>query len=75
MKETYNVILIAKVAYEMAGLDFGSHAVANTMAGSALDKFAKQKTWLATFPMWDWVGGQTSELSAVGLLPAVLQEI
>ena len=22
------------------------------------------------FPMWDWVGGRTSELSAVGLLPA-----
>ena len=24
-------------------------------------------------PMWDWVGGRTSELSAVGLLPAALQ--
>ena len=23
--------------------------------------------------MWDWVGGRTSELSAVGLLPAALQ--
>ena len=27
------------------------------------------------FPMWDWVGGRTSELSAVGLLPAALQGI
>jgi glucose-6-phosphate isomerase len=25
--------------------------------------------------MWDWVGGRTSELSAVGLLPAALQGI
>ena len=25
--------------------------------------------------MWDWVGGRTSETSAVGLLPAALQGI
>ena len=31
--------------------------------------------WLARFPMCDWVGGRTSELSAVGLLPAALQGI
>jgi glucose-6-phosphate isomerase len=29
--------------------------------------------WMRRFPMWDWVGGRTSELSAVGLLPAALQ--
>ncbi|MCU0733824.1 MAG: hypothetical protein MUE84_19880, partial [Hyphomonas sp.] len=29
----------------------------------------------ARFPMWDWVGGRTSELCAVGLLPAALQGI
>ncbi|NBV56031.1 MAG: glucose-6-phosphate isomerase, partial [Verrucomicrobia bacterium] len=28
---------------------------------------------LARFPMWDWVGGRTSELGPVGLLPAALQ--
>jgi len=28
---------------------------------------------LQRFPMWDWVGGRTSETSAVGLLPAALQ--
>src|SRR5690606_18690301 len=27
------------------------------------------------FPMWDWVGGRTSELAGVGLLPAALQGI
>jgi glucose-6-phosphate isomerase len=72
-KETRNGMLLAKAAYEHAGLDFGSHSVAITMKGSALDKLAVQGKWLARFPMWDWVGGRTSELSAVGLLPAALQ--
>ena len=29
--------------------------------------------WLARFPMFDWVGGRTSEMSAVGLVAAALQ--
>ena len=29
--------------------------------------------WLHRFPMFDWVGGRTSVLSAVGLVPAALQ--
>ena len=74
-KETRNGMLVAKAAYETAGLDFGSYAVATTMAGSDLDKYANQNKWLARFPMWDWIGGRTSELSAVGLLPAALQGI
>ena len=72
-KETRNGMLIAKAAYEQAALDFGSHAVAITMKGSELDKLAVQGKWLTRFPMWDWIGGRTSELSAVGLLPAALQ--
>jgi glucose-6-phosphate isomerase len=74
-KETRNGMLIAKAAYEQSGLDFGAHAVATTMLGSELDKYAIQNKWLSRFPMWDWVGGRTSELSAVGLLPAALQGI
>lgn len=69
--ETRNGMLVAKAAYENAGLDFAKHAVAVTGSGSALDKNAEG--WLARFPMWDWVGGRTSETSAVGLLPAALQ--
>jgi glucose-6-phosphate isomerase len=38
-----------------------------------LDKTAIAEGWLARFPMWDWVGGRTSEFSAVGLLPLALQ--
>jgi glucose-6-phosphate isomerase len=47
--------------------------VAVTGFGSALHKVATAGGWLKSFPMWDWVGGRTSELSAVGLLPAALQ--
>ncbi len=56
-------------------LCFGQHAVAITTNGSELDKHAIKNKWLTQFPMWDWVGGRTSELSAVGLLPAAIQGI
>lgn len=72
-KETRNGMLEAQAAYHEAGLHFGRHAVAVTEKGSKLDEVAKNERWLARFPMWDWVGGRTSELSAVGLLPAALQ--
>jgi len=72
-KETRNGMLVAEAAYEKAGLHFGRHCVAITTNGSDLDKVAVKDEWLERFPMWDWVGGRTSELSAVGLLPAALQ--
>ena len=52
---------------------FAAHAVAVTGEGSQLDKVAVTEKWLARFPMWDWVGGRTSEIGPVGLLPAALQ--
>jgi glucose-6-phosphate isomerase len=70
-KETRNGMLEAMAAYERAGLNFSRHAVAITQNGSALHK--SSQGWLARFPMWDWVGGRTSETSVVGLLPAALQ--
>jgi glucose-6-phosphate isomerase len=72
-KETRNGMLEVAAAYRKAGLDFGAHAVAVTSRNSDLDKHASEEKWIAHFPMWDWVGGRTSELSAVGLLPAALQ--
>ncbi len=72
-KETRNGMLEAKKAYEAAGLDFAKHAVAVTGEGSNLDKVAVSEGWLKRFPMWDWVGGRTSELAGVGLIPAALQ--
>ena len=71
--ETRNGMLEAKAAFEAAGLDFGRHAAAVTGTGSKLDQFAKQHYFLATFPMEDWIGGRTSVLSTVGLVPAALQ--
>ncbi|MGB7058450.1 MAG: glucose-6-phosphate isomerase, partial [Geitlerinemataceae cyanobacterium] len=56
-------------------LDFAKQAVAITGVDSKLDKLAKAEGWLTTFPMADWVGGRTSELSAVGLPAAALQGI
>src|SRR5256885_7031976 len=29
--------------------------------------------WISRFPMWDWVGGRTSIMSAVGLVPMALE--
>jgi len=74
-KETRNGMLEIGLAYERAGLDFAKHAVAITGNGSELDRHAQERGFIARFPMWDWVGGRTSELSAVGLLPAALQGI
>ena len=71
--ETRNGMLEIQRAYQNADLKFAQHAVAITQKGSKLHKTAVSENWLKIFPMWDWVGGRTSVLSAVGLLPAALQ--
>jgi len=70
--ETRNGMLEVKHRFEALGLDFPSHAVAITMLGSKMDELERLEGWLAEFPMFDWVGGRTSEMSAVGLLSAAL---
>ncbi len=72
-KETRNGMLEIKAAFEKRGLNFEKQAVAITGDGSALDQIAAKDGWLKRFPMWDWVGGRTSEMSTVGLVPAALQ--
>lgn len=74
-KETRNGMLEAQAWFADAGLDFAKHAVAVTGAGSELDRVAESQGWLRRFPMWNWVGGRTSELAVVGLLPAALQGV
>jgi glucose-6-phosphate isomerase len=74
-KETRNGMIETRARYENAGLDFGPHAVAVTGVDSELDKTAVTQRWRARFPMWDWVGGRTSVMSAVGLVPLSLQGI
>ena len=73
--ETRNGMVEAKAAYDAAGMDFGKHAVAVTGEGSKLDQFAVEQGFIARFPMEDWVGGRTSVMSTVGLVPAALQGI
>ncbi len=73
--EPRNAMLETARAYAAKGLSFPRHAVAITGEGSALDRVARDEKWLDRFPMWDWVGGRTSELAAVGLVPAALQGI
>lgn len=73
--EPRNAMLEAQAKWESAGLDFAKHAVVTTGLDSKLYKFAKANNYLEIFPMWDWVGGRTSEFAAVGLLPAALQGI
>lgn len=73
--ETRNGMLETQAAYENAGLAFGPHCVAITGQGSKLEQFALEQGFLARFPMEDWVGGRTSVMSTVGLVPAALQGI
>ncbi|MEC4748141.1 glucose-6-phosphate isomerase [Methylomicrobium sp. Wu6] len=70
--ETRNGMLEVKHAYEQQGLNFTAHAVVITMLGSKMDELERIEGWLAEFPMFDWVGGRTSEMSSVGLLSASL---
>lgn len=72
-KESRNGMLIAQGAFKKAGIAFASNFVAVTGVGSELDKVAVAEKWLRRFPMWDWVGGRTSVMSAVGLVPMALQ--
>ncbi|CAN1340870.1 Glucose-6-phosphate isomerase 1, chloroplastic [Linum perenne] len=73
--ETRNGLLEVQKAFREAGLDFAKQGVAVTQENSLLDNTARIEGWLARFPMYDWVGGRTSVMSAVGLLPAALQGI
>lgn len=72
-KETRNGMVESEARFKAAGFDFSKNAVAITGNGSDLDKHAEKNGWLARFPMWDWVGGRTSVMSAVGLVPMALQ--
>ena len=73
--ETRNGMLEARACYEASGLDFGKHTVAITGEGSKLYNYATENSFLKIFPMEDWVGGRTSVMSTVGLVPAALQGI
>ena len=70
--ETRNGMLETEATFKARGLDFAKQAIAVTGEGSTLDKHAMAQGWIERFPMSDWIGGRTSVMSAVGLLPAAL---
>ena len=78
--ETRNGMLEAEAAYTRAGLDFSKYAVAVTGTkanniNSKLEAYATEKGWMKIFPMTDWVGGRTSVMHTVGLVPMALQGV
>ncbi len=73
--EPRNALRETEARWKAAGLRLGPQAVAVTGAGSQLDREAAASGFLARFPMWDWVGGRTSVMGPVGLVPAALQGI
>jgi glucose-6-phosphate isomerase len=62
----------ARARVEATGGTWSAQAVAVTMAGSHLDQLAAEQSWLQRFDLPDWVGGRTSIMGAVGLLPGAL---
>ena len=73
--EPRNGMIEAKHFFSEKGHDFARHAVAITGQGSKLDQIAQSEGWVKRFPMWDWVGGRTSVMATVGLVPLALQGI
>lgn len=73
--ETQNGLIETREFFAARQVDFYANAVRITQKNSAFDTAPDAGRWLAAFPMWDWVGGRTSVLSAVGLLPLALQGV
>ena len=73
--EPRNGMMEVKATFASQNLNFSTQAVAITTPNSKLGQLAKSEGWIDIIPMADWVGGRTSELSSVGLLPAALQGI
>ncbi|MBT3379910.1 MAG: glucose-6-phosphate isomerase [Lentisphaerae bacterium] len=74
-RETLNNMTALEAWFSEHEVNFAAHAVAVTMAGSKLDAYAKENTWLKVFPMAESIGGRTSETNIVGHVPAALTGI
>lgn len=74
-RETANNLTAFENAFAAAGVDFAGHAAAITMAGSVLDRRARDGGWLAVWPMAESIGGRTSETAVVGHVPAAAANI
>ncbi|MEE2750538.1 MAG: glucose-6-phosphate isomerase [Myxococcota bacterium] len=70
--EVRNGLIELQAAFEKAGVDFASRAIAVSLEGSGLWNRSVAENWCAQIPVWPWVGGRFSVTSAVGLLPLAL---
>ncbi|MGB0588572.1 MAG: glucose-6-phosphate isomerase [Myxococcota bacterium] len=73
--ETMGALVELEEALALEDLTLADRTLAITCEGSALAERAEQEGWLGVLPLWDWVGGRTSMMSAVGLFPATLAEV
>jgi len=73
--ETFNGMIQTQQFMQSKSLDFAKQAIAITGENSKLDQKAVSEGWLARLPMYDFVGGRTSVMATVGLVPAALQGI
>ena len=68
--ETLLALTAMRAHFDDAGVDFKAAAIAVTEDGSHLSHLSKH--WSTQYPVWSWVGGRTSLLSPVGLVPLAL---
>ena len=73
--ETINGMLETQAFFKTQGLNFASHAISVSTAGSALDILALKDGWLTRLTVPDWISGRFSLCTAVGLLPLALQGV
>lgn len=70
--EPRNGLAEVRHAFNCRGLSLPLQAVSISAPDSRMDQLAKSEGWLARFPLYEWIGGRTSVMSPVGLLPALL---
>lgn len=75
-QEPQNGLLTVQQAFREDRLfSFAKNFIAVTETGNKLDSIARLEGWLKRFPMYNWIGGRTSVMSAGGLVPIALQGI
>lgn len=70
--EPQHALALTRQTLTTLGVSAPPNLIAVTTPGSPLDKTAAAEGWLASLPLWAWVGGRCSALSAAGLITAEL---
>ncbi len=70
--EPGHALNLTRAALASLGVTAAPNLIAVTTPDSPLDRTAAAEGWLARLPLWSWVGGRCSALSAAGLITAEL---